>query len=712
MPRQDVSVELYYDGAWHDLVVSGDVLADTPIVIMRGDGDESAALRPTLISLRLANGADLYRTSNPASPLYGKAGVNAPLRVGVAGVIRGIGEVYSWKCDQTRDFRAVPRRGRAWVDIEANGIFGRVNQWSEDVESTMVKGMKSFTNDLIGIWPLEDESTGTLLTQIVPGGFSGRFTGDVVLGDDERPAGSARSVKFTTAGDQISGTFIDSALSGWQVSFAMFLPTAPASGTYEEIFYCYDSLGRRWSWEVNDTSYAWTVLDTDGTTTLVSSSSPYGSTSTGPTQWVRFAMKVSVSGGTVTFARAWYAEGQASSVGVSGTFASTATGSLRTWAAEAHTHNVSANYTGVFGLDDPTAFLFNAGTIADFNGHVGETAGDRFDRVLDELGLPRASNGDNALSAAMGGQPAARLAELLREIRDTDDAVLFESRTALAAVLTMRNFRYNLTPVLTLNVDDADGSGLPNLPTEVSDDLPIHNIVTASQRDGGQYTVEDSTTAMGSAPPPIGRGEYRQTVDVNVADEAADLPQQANWWLRRGTVDLPRFPQVVVNLAALDPVRIVEVESVTIGSVIEIVNYRENTIRLHVIGYREVIGTHSRIITYTCAPDQQFDVGTYDDGVKRYDLATASVSAAVAASVSTITIAITADEQWSEVSAYDLMISGERVGVPAGAMGARTGSAGAYQQILTGAVRGKNGINKLLPAGSSVRIATPGRWAL
>jgi hypothetical protein len=97
--------------------------------------------------------------------------------------------------------------------------------------------------------------------------------------------------------------------------------------------------------------------------------------------------------------------------------------------------------------------------------------------------------------------------------------------------------------------------------------------------------------------------------------------------------------------------------------------------------------------------------------VKRYDVATSTMSAAAAPTATTLTLAATADESWSVTSAYDLLIAGELVGVPAGGMGARTGSLGAYQQILTGAVRSKNGVRKTLPAGASVRVATPGRWA-
>lgn len=709
MPKQDIAVELFYDGAWHDLAINNDVLAEQPIVIQRGDGDESAAPRPSSITLRLANDDDMYRTSNPESPLYGKAGVNTPLRVLIKGVSRGIGETSSWKVGQSHDFRRTPRRGKAWVDIEANGLLQRVNQWSKPITSTMIKGMLSFGSSLLGVWPLEDESGSTILSQLVAGGTSGTFTDSVTLGDSERPGGSARSVLLNSTGGKIAGAFISSSASGWQISFACKLPAIPGSATYQEIFSWFDSAGRRWTWEVNNTTYGWTVYDDDGVTVLESLASSFG-TGREPNQWVRFRMRTTVSGSTVTYEPAWYAEGTSDEVGVTGSFTGTTTGHLTTWTALANTYNAGAWYTGVFGVDDVTQSIFTDSVIEDFNGHAGETAGNRFVRILAELGLSSATNGDLDASTAMGVESADTLPNLLREIRDTDDAILFESKSVINLVLTCRNFRYNLDPALTLNAD-SDPSGMPSLPTEVTDDLPIHNIVTANQRDGGEFTAEDSTSSMGTQDPPDGRGEYRQTVDVNVDDEVAGLPQQANWWLRRGTVDLPRFPQVVVNLASLSPTKIVEVEAVTIGSVIEITNYREYTIRLHVVGYTETVGTHSRMITYTCAPDQQFVVGEYDSTISRYDARTTTLSTSAGIGVTTLTLSMTDDEAWSSTSAYDLLISGELIGVPIGGMATRTGMLGAYTQVLTGAVRSKNGIRKTLPSGAPVHVSTPGRYA-
>ena len=698
MPKQDVTVELYYDGAWQDITADDDVYTE-PIVIKRGQSDEAVQLRPASITMQLANDDDKYRTSNPESPLYGKAGRNTPARVSVGGTVRGAVEASTWKADQTLDFRPSPARGKAWVDVEGGGLLQRIGQWTQVVESTMVKGMRSFGDDLIGAWPREDPSGSTILSQLVVGSTPGTFT-EATLGDSERPAGSARSVKLGTGG-QLNFLCRTSSASGWQLSFAFKLPALPGSATYEEIFTWYDSTGRRWTWEVNNANYGWTVYDGDGTTVLESLASAYGAAS--PDQWIRVKVKATVSGSTVTYEPSWYPEGGSSELGVTGTFTGTSTGHLTGLYAQAHTYNEGAWYTGVFAVDDSSVTVFNPGVIADFNGHVGETAGDRFDRLLDDLGLDHTILGDPDLSAPMGGQPEATLADLLKEIITTEDALLFDDIDAIGLVLLLRNARYNQTPALELTVTD-----LPGLPVEVTDDLGVHNVVTASQRDGGDVTAEDSTGPLGTQPPPDGVGEYRQTVDVNVADEAADLPQQANWWLRRGTVDLPRFPQLTIDLNA-EPSLVADVETVDIGSVITIDDFREYTVRLYVLGWTETIGTHTRTVVFTCAPDQQFVVGVYDDTVRRYDLRSCTLDGDHTSGDTTLALSMSDDESWSTTSEpYDLVIAGERVTVTS--MGARSGS-GPWAQTAT-VDRAANGVVKALPDGAGVHIATPGRYAL
>jgi hypothetical protein len=258
---------------------------------------------------------------------------------------------------------------------------------------------------------------------------------------------------------------------------------------------------------------------------------------------------------------------------------------------------------------------------------------------------------------------------------------------------------------LELDVTDLPSS----LPPEVTDGLGAWNVLMASQRGGVDFTARDDTGPAGTQDPPDGRGEKRQTVDVNVYDETAQLEQTAYWWLNRGTVDLPRFPRVTVNLAALPSSKIAEVEAVDVGKVITISGYREYVIRLYVLGYTETIGTHSRSIVFTCAPDRQFEVAVYTaDGatltptVRRYDSATTTLAEAITTTETLWDITTVGEgDVWSTTSEpYDWIVNGERVTVTS--MTAAAGS-GPYTQTAT-VTRSVNGVVKTHSSGDAIRM--------
>lgn len=709
MPN-DVAVELYYDGGWHDLVADDDVLVERPIVIQRGDGDESAAPRPASVELRLNNDDDMYRSSNPESPLYGKAGVNTPLRVSVGGTVRGATEASSLEAGQSRDFRAKPKRGKAWVDVEAGGLLQRINQWTEKLKSPFRQYNDTLTTS-VGYWPGEQARGSTALASPTPGTSQIIFQG-MAPESQYRPPGSAPLIDMGEDPAEMGGYFVPNgsgtSTSGWQLSWvARYEPLVAGE---QDIM----------DWETTDgTAYGLYLNPTTGQMLIYSSlaGSPvlaFGSSYSGYdwSQFTMFSIDAQYSGGTTTIWVNWCNADNTENSFITTSF-SGVPASLVWWDTSAFAgvpvgstigHVIGTNASSAGGED-----LFSGARRAAWTGYLGETAADRFARLMALKGLAYSIIGTAAGSVPMGPQPVDTFAEILREIRDSEDGLIFDAIDAVELVFLLCSARYNQTPALALTPAD-----LPALPSEVTDDLPIHNIVTASQRDGSEYTAEDSTSPMGSAPPPDGKGEYKQTKDVNLLDEA-ELPQVANWWLRRGTVNLPRFPQVVINLAALDATKVAEVEAVDIGSVITITGYREYTIRLFVIGYTETIGwPNARTIVFTCAPDQQFQVGVYDGGTEytpRYDLGTCTMSAAIGIGVTTLTFAIVDDEAWSSTSAYDLLISGELVGIPIGAMGARSGSSGAYSQSATGVARAKNGVRKILPANAEVHISTPGRYA-
>lgn len=711
MAKQSVKVEIFYGGSWHDLVASDQVLESGPIVISRGDTDESQAPKPSQISLRLKNDDDSFRTSNPLSPLYGKAGLNTPIRVSVGSNIRGYGEASSWSADQTPDFRRSPLRGSAWVDVQAGGLLRRIGQWSRAVTSPLTL----FDNDLttlVGRWRMEDAAGSTVATSSVPGASNVLLRGHS-FGSQNSPPGGGTAVDV---GTNPRATFVfapsdPASTAGWQASRVMYIDRFTGGGIADPVMAVNVKAG--------ESNRLFQIAGDTGTITLQGFggdghtftqdfvSGGYNFTG----KWIMFQFQETYSGGTTTLGASWRAIGDSGWLGVSTTY--TGLPSVPYFTASALLPGCSyGHYVVASGF---TEDLTSDARFDAFSGHPGETAAEQFLRLCDENNIPRYVGTRYPESQLMGPQGGTLPLSKLFEIEQTtDDGLIYDHRTEGKIFFMGVADRLNQTPALTLDAH-ANPTGMPSLPAEVTDDLPVNNIVTAKQQGGGEFTARDDTSSMGTQDPPNGRGEYKQDVNVSVADPASKLPQQAHWWLRRGTVDLPRFPTITVDLDALrgNAAQVAAVEAVDVGSVIQIVNYREYTIRLYVLGYRETIGTHSRSITFTCAPDQQFKTGVLN-GPGRLQANSTVINGSITATATTLVLmSIDPLEAWRPgVSTAHILVEGEEIAL--GTIGAP--GAGPLPPFIvwtvTGCTRSVNGIVKAHGGANPVKVKDPIRLTL
>jgi hypothetical protein len=705
----DVSLELFYDGAWRDVVADDDVLTRAPIVMRRGQGDESQAPRPAQLTATLANDDDRYRTSNPESPLYGKAGRNTPTRVVVDGDVRTVVEASSWVSSQSRDFRRFPRRGSAQTELEAGGLLQRVNQWTTPLKSAFRYYNDTITG-AIGYWPAEQERGSTTLVSTIDGTKQqGGFTG-AAFDSQYRAPGSAPLMDIEDGagmGFYFAGANSATSTTGWQLSWVARHETLiPGEQT---IMY----------WETGDnTAYGLYLDSTTGNAIVYSSKNgvpvlaaawTYGDYDW--SQWTLLSIEAHYAAGSTTISVNWTsADGKQS--GFFNPSFPDVPASLRWWSVLGGDGEIPPGSTigHIMGVPWDAAGgtdLFGGARQVAFRGYDNEKAAYRLNRLCNLFDITLFVSNNFELSARMGPQPVATLEEHFREIVDTEDGLLLDLQSQIALFFWCRADRYARDVTLALTPHD-----LPALPPEVVDDLPIHNHVTVTQRDGAAATAVDATGPLGTLPPPDGAGEYRQNKDVNVTAPRFQLPQLANWYLRRGTVDLPRFPQVTVNLAALSPARRAQVAAVDVADVITIDNFREDLIRLHVLGYTETIGhPNARSITFVCAPDEQFDVAVYDDTSKRADSRTSTLSGSYSATATSMVVTFTdLRDQWSTTAVpYDWELAGERVTVTA--MGAVTGS-GPWTQTAT-VRRSVNGVRKpQVPGPVHIHRAQRARYAL
>jgi len=718
MPKQDVTFEIFYDGGWRDITADDEVFTGDPIKIRRGQADESPAPRPAQINAQLDNATDKYRTSNPESALYGKVGRNTPARVTVAGSGRGVVEASSWSCDQTGNFRRTPKRGRAWTDVEGGGLLQRIGQWTDPLKSAF-RTYNDALSHVTAYFPAEQARTTTVPVATFPGPEGFAFSGGVSFDSQSYPPSSGPLMDLGELGGVNLYTMVTpsaASTSGWQHSWVQRLEPLTAAGAF---MYSINTSGGGGAGD----AFQITLLPSTGEIQLQGSNSAVGvgffldvtktTDSYDFTEWTLWTIDATYSGGTTTIFVNWTNADNTESRFVNGTFAHEP-GSLDSAANSASTDEGDVPAGSTFGhflfVDVGSSGgvdLFNVARIYAWTGYLRELAAERFFRLLTAAGITNYVSTNWALSTPMGPQPVATLAEHLEEIQQTEDGLIYDLAAEAAVFFLCRYDRYNQTPALTLVPED-----MPGLPREVTDDLRIHNVVTAVDRQGQEATAEDSTSALGTQAPPDGAGEYKRRVDVSVSFPAYRLPDIANWWMRRGTVNLARFPQVIVNLSALSASKVAEVEAVDVGSVIEITGFREDTIRLYVLGYTEVIGTHSRKITFTCAPDQQFQVAVYDDTSKRMESRTSTLSATVASDAASVVVTFTRiRDAWSETAEpYDWAIAGERITVTS--MGAVTGT-GPWTQTAT-VKRSVNGVRKQLAAGEPIHMhpAVQARYAL
>lgn len=688
MSAHTVVLEAFIDGAWVD--VATEALTARKLQITRGL-TEQGELRPAKITWTFYDPTDKWRPTNPESPLYGLAGRNMPVRVTVDGSTRAYAEASSFQPEQELG-------GPRMVNLTAEGLQRRLGLWTERLRSPLYRMLSA--QPLCAYWPLEDGQDATAAASATSTAPAARVV-DVEFGDDNAPGGAAAAVTLRTVGtSRIAGQvpIWTVPTNGYSIMFYFRLPTAVSSGSAVTLAE-FRTAGRvtRWVLGINNSpTFSLDGYDSEGVAVVNRTVNVVED----PTEWLAVQLETEESGGNVDYALIWHRVGNTNFWAVSGTYAGTAdrANSATLFAPVADTR-VSHLWVG----DDSLPFVDGTFQLVSA-GYAGETAGNRFARLLTEAGL------DHFVSAPenttpMGAQKGDTLLELIKEIARTEDGLVYDSKFAVRLTLKTRAELYNQTPKLALTWPDDIAPPF----AEMIDDDGVYNHVTVSQRDGGEATAVLEDGPLSIQPPPAGVGEYRHDVDVNIADER-DLPQLAGWWLNRGTAQGlgGRYPQVTVDLDAT-PSLTTAVNNVEIGDRITIASREPELISLLVLGIAEPVETHRRLVTFTCVRDTVFHSGLYDDGVTRYDSRSTTVKTAVTSSATAITFRTTdAGDLWSTTSEpYDVLIAGERLTVTA--MGAASLVSGAYDQVAT-VTRSVNGVTKAQAVGAEIHIATPGRW--
>jgi hypothetical protein len=607
-------------------------------------------------------------------------------------IIRAITPVPEWPARWDRS------TNNATAPVTGAGILRRLSQGQPALRSPIYRQLAGLTSYVQGYWPLEDGADATRGTNAV----SGRPPATVVDGSfgatTGPPGGSSALTLNTAASSRVQGTVPSWTITqdGYACMFYVTMPAAVVGGIGFRLMEL-QTTGTiaRWTVDINDTSLTVTAYNTAGAVSFTSGPTAYGLDVTEP--WA-IQLEARENGGNVDWALYWHTVGSTGFGSMASSYAGTAdriiTGTA--WAP------VDGTVVSHLWLGDDLLPFVDTTFMRVSNGYAGETAGARLVRLAAEGGVPLTVIGDITTTSPMGPQDPATLLEAMRQCQTADQGVLHE-RGAGLGYLT-RQARINTDPVMEL--DFASGH-VASPPQPVDDDQRLRNRIVL-RSGGSEVTAEDADSIAVD-------GVYADEIDVNLA-AYGQMADHAYWRLHLGTLDGLRWPAIQLNLAR-NPSLIDEWCRVRIGSRITIANPPDqvgtDSLDLIVEGWTERLTDYGWDVTITCSPAEAWKAGVFDSATSRWGLKTGTTVGSHSSSATTITVGITsAFERLSATSAYDIVIAGERIGVPIGGAGSRTGSLGAWQQVLTGVTRAKNGISKTLPAGSPVTIHETGRWAI
>lgn len=643
--------------------------------------------------------------------------------VAVPGGIRFVGEVASWQPQ-----RAV--KGDAWTLVTANGILRRLGQGAKPLRSALWREI--LFNDAVASWPMGDGADASTAASMLPGGEpmsirSYDWTSGLNVPLDWDPVSYADWVEpIATPAENVvlttQGTIpMDPNATSWAGEFVFVVdPDADPNAAVLCV----------WQGNTGPTRVEWIFGFFNDTWELSRRTRVDGALS-GPDTLVSSGTVSVDVGAPYNDGRIHHARLTTERVGADVDWRiylddfeldfDTLVGS--DWSPLGGVNCQLGTPTGRTAIGFVTAWdsfiipLFLDVADAALTGRSGERAAERLARLCDEEGIEFTLSGSEFQTEAMGPQRLDTLLANLRDCEEADLGILFETRNQLGLAYRTRRDLYNQTPVLELDFDAFEVA--PPL-EPVVDDFAVRNDITVNRPNGSSARAVKTSGPLNVNDPdgdPDGVGLYDVSVDANVEADA-QLEPLAYWRLNVGTVDEIRYPRVTVDLDAT-PALTAASSSVDVGDAIVMDNPPDSpdAASLLAFGYDETIGTHRRLITFNAVPADPYDVGIYDDGTgtvgnARYDTPYATTAGQITTGTSTTLSVATETSRalWVTGSSspqfpLDINLAGARVRV--------TQISGASSpQTFTISTTVVNGVTKVIPAGTPVRIWDAKRYGL
>jgi hypothetical protein len=575
-------VELYISGAWVDITTY--VRRDDGFGVRITEPQFGFARRraaPSELSFKINNIDGRFSPRNPASPYAGLIGINTPVRCTIEGEEQFWGEVSS-------GFPTTWTTGGhdAWVPILAQGRMRRIN--TDGGSGTDPLAVAVAAASPMFFWPLTDPE-GSAVAAAGPGAESTvqlarSGSAPLPFSAVDGPAGSSALPDFSSQGaliaelPSIPGLDLDDGYSvlfwfrletgdtaDWDAMAAVQLDfrdsTFPAADVLIYAGVATSGLGYA---QITAAPYTITSINQAPPSAASRSSDLVAVTNViaiAQGEWHQVRVSFAQSGLGVT-EMAVYVDGvvQATDTNSSGTYTLGQISRI--------TINPTQNWLGTDSYFDTdgeglsslgyvsvhrNADLDDTLTYAAGLGHIGEAAGRRIERLLDEAGIGFASTGDLDDTIAMGPQRAGLpLRDWLEECAQADSGYLRDARTLLGLHYRTNASLYNQTADVALVYDGDDGLVPPLTPDEGEAD--IVNDIEASSVLGHMVHVEKTTGDRNVSEPGAaagGVGRYRDHSLTYNVETLGDLADAAGWALRVGTLDAASFPEITINLLSL-----------------------------------------------------------------------------------------------------------------------------------------------------------------
>lgn len=593
------------------------------------------------------------------------------------------------------------------VPVVASGVSRRLVQGSQALSS--LRG--AITNDpvistqLTAYWPMEEGIGSTSFGSAVNGGTPMTFAGSPIPGNySPKFLGSRDLPTFENAGAM--GTVTTPAGTNASIAFVLALPEDGTTNLAEILRFVCGGTANLWtiSYETAGTNLriqAWSVTSTAYTlilSTTFSVASLLG-------REAFFSLELLNSGANVNWAFTGIDIGFSS-----GTIVTQSVSAIRNVQIGSGTvplaGDVSVGHVAT-GSDNLT--FFSAALVRAFDKNESETFDQRLYRCGQFIGAGYHSTGGDVGMGQMGREPDGTYFEQMQDVQAAsvsgvlmdhvesyggltwvDRTAFYSSLNAMFPPLALTYTSKHLTP--------------PLLPTD--DDRYTVNDAVANNPTGGEARYQRTTGPLNLNPYPAGVGRYSVSRTTNVYLDAS-LMHSAGWIVNLGTTDATRFPTVTIDLvrnSALDAA----VSALRVGSWITLKSLPAwlppGDVELVVLGWSELIGSHTRLVTLNCAPAAPHKV--FQIASQTYGRLTSTTTVTNEALDTTETGVDYTGDTWITTATrpgdfpFDIVIGGEVM---------RVTSATASTFTVT---RSVNGVVKSHLTGAPIDLAYPVHWAI